>query len=110
MPRSHGSCHDIGRHVVSCSLLIILPVNVSRLPKRETIINPEYDFADDNEASNDKQADDQSMGDHEYSDGEGIQGPPPSAEFKSLWDFEKLEAVVYQKTTASQKSKHKDFR
>ena len=42
------------------------------------MINPDHDFADDNEASNDKQADEQSSGDHEDSDGDGIQGPPPS--------------------------------
>ena len=48
-------------------------------------MNHEYDFANnDNEASNDKQADEQSMGDHEDSDGEGIQGPPPQTEFKRL--------------------------
>ena len=41
------------------------------------MMNPEYDFADENEATNEKQADEQSTGDHEDSDGEGIQGPPP---------------------------------
>jgi hypothetical protein len=71
------------------------------------MMNPEYDFADDNEATNEQQADEQSTGDHEYSDGEGIQGPPPPTEFKRLlegWarDFEKLVAVVYQQTTASE--------
>ena len=51
------------------------------------MMNPEYDFADENEATNEKQADEQSTGDHEYnddSDGEGIQGPPPPTEFKRL--------------------------
>ena len=61
-------------------------------------MNPEYDFADDNEATNEQQADEQSTGDNEYSDGEGIQGPPPPTEFKRLlegWarDFEKLVAA-----------------
>ena len=72
------------------------------------MMNPEYDFADENEATNEKQADEQSTGDHEDSDdGEGIQGPPPPTEFKRLlegWarDFEKLVAMVYQQTTASE--------
>ena len=48
------------------------------------MMNPEYDFADENEATNEKQADEQSTGDHEDSDGEGIQGPPPPTEFKRL--------------------------
>ena len=69
-------------------------------------MNPEYDFADENEVTNEKQADEQSTGDHEDSDGEGIQGPPPT-EFKRLleeWarDFEKLAAVAYHQTTASE--------
>ena len=40
-------------------------------------MNPEYDFADENEVTNEKQADEQSTGDHEDSDEEGVQGPPP---------------------------------
>jgi hypothetical protein len=32
------------------------------------MMNPEYDFADENEAKNEKQADEQSTGDHEDSD------------------------------------------
>ena len=71
-------------------------------------MNPEYDFADENEVTNEKQADEQSTGDHEDSDEEGVQGPPPPTEFKRLleeWvrDFEKLEAVAaYHQATASE--------
>ena len=61
-------------------------------------MNP--DFADEPNTTNENQADDQSTGDHEDSDEEGVQGPPPPTEFKRLlgeWtkDFEKLEAVAY---------------
>jgi len=72
------------------------------------MMNPEYDFADGNEVTNEKQADEQSTGDHEDSDDEeGVHGPPPPTEFKRLleeWarDFEKLEAEVYHQTTASE--------
>ena len=49
------------------------------------MMNPEYDFADEHDATNEKQAeDDQSTGDHEDSDEEGVQGPPPPTEFKRL--------------------------
>ncbi len=70
-------------------------------------MNPEYDFADEQYATNEKQADDQSTGDHEDSDEEGVQGPPPPTEFKRLleeWtrDFKKLEAVAYHKVAASE--------
>ena len=60
------------------------------------------------DATNERQADDQSTGDHENSDDEGVQGPPPPPiEFKRLleeWarDFEKLEAVAYHKAAASE--------
>ena len=47
-------------------------------------MNPEYDFADENEVTNEKQADEQSTGDHEDSDEEGVQGPPPPTKFKRL--------------------------
>ena len=72
------------------------------------MMNPEYDFADEHDATNEKQADDPSTGDHEDSDEEGVQGPPPPTEFKRLleeWasrDFEKLEAVAYHKAAASE--------
>ena len=71
------------------------------------MLNAEYDFADENENTNEKTVDEQSTGDHEDSDGEGIQGPPRPAEFKRLlevWakDFEKLEAANYQQTTAAE--------
>ena len=70
-------------------------------------MNPEYDFADDNKVTNEKQADEQSTGDHEDSEEEGVQGPPPPTEFKRLmeeWarDFEKLEAVAYHQANASE--------
>jgi hypothetical protein len=70
-------------------------------------MNPEYDFADEPNATNEKQADDQSTGDHEDSDEEGVQGPPPPTEFKRLlgeWakDLEKLEAVAYHQAAASE--------
>ena len=70
-------------------------------------MNPEYDFADEPNVTNENQADDQSTGDHEDSDEEGVQGPPPPTEFKRLleeWakDFEKLEAAVaYHQAAAS---------
>ena len=62
-------------------------------------MNPEYDFADEPNATNEKQADDQSTGDHEDSDEEGVQGPPPPTEFKRLlgeWakDLEKLSSRI----------------
>ena len=71
------------------------------------MMNPEYDFADESDTTNEKQADDQSTGDHEDSDEEGVQGPPSPTEFKRLleeWarDFEKLEAVAYHKAAASE--------
>jgi hypothetical protein len=58
------------------------------------------------DTTNEKQADDQSTGDHEDSDEEGVQDPPPPTEFKRLleeWarDFEKLEAVAYHKAAVS---------
>ena len=70
-------------------------------------MNAEYDFADENENTTEKPADEQSTSDHEDSDGEGIQGPPPPTEFKRLlevWakDIEKLEAVSYHQTTAAE--------
>jgi hypothetical protein len=70
-------------------------------------MNPEYDFADEPNATNEKRADDQSTGDHEDSDEEGVQGPPPPTEFKRLlgeWakDLEKLEAVAYHQAAASE--------
>ncbi len=72
-------------------------------------MNPEYDFADEPDATNEKQADDQSTGDHEDSDEKGVQGPPPPTEFKRLlgeWakDFEKLEAVAYNQAAASKET------
>jgi hypothetical protein len=71
------------------------------------MMNPEYDFVDKHDATNEKQADDESTGDHEDSDEEGFQGPPPPTEFKRLleeWarDFAKLEAVAYHKAAASE--------
>jgi hypothetical protein len=36
-------------------------------------MNPEYDFADEPNVTNENQADDQSTGDHEDSDEEGVQ-------------------------------------
>ena len=79
------------------------PVKASRLPKQKN----DEPRVDEPEATNEKQADDQSTGDHEDSDEEGVQGPPPPTEFKRLleeWarDFEKLEAVAYHKATASE--------
>ena len=79
------------------------------------MMNPEYDFADGNEVTNEKQADEQSTGDHEDSDGEGLQGPPPPTEFKRLleeWarDFENglpSNDCIYRKISPG--SKHNDF-
>jgi hypothetical protein len=91
---------------ISCSLLIIFQSKL-RVCLIEKMMNPEYDFADEHEATNEKQADDQFTGDHEDSDEEDVKGPPPPTEFKRLleeWarDFEKLEAVAYHKATASE--------
>jgi hypothetical protein len=106
-------CHDAIRHAttqrprgdenISCSLLIIFQSKL-RVCQIRKMMNPEYDFADEPEATNEKQADDQSTGDH--SDEEGVQGPPPPTEFKRLlgeWakDFEKLEAVAYHHRAAA---------
>ena len=79
--------YDIPRHRVprgdkniSCSLLIIF-----QSKKRRVCLKKNDDFADDNEVTNEKQADEQSTGDHEDSDEEGVQGPPhPTDEFKRL--------------------------
>ena len=47
-------------------------------------MNAEYDFADEKENTNENPVDEQSTGDHDDSDGDGIQGPPPPTEFKRL--------------------------
>ena len=70
-------------------------------------MNPEYDFADEHDATIEKQADDPSTGDHEESDDDGFQGPSPLTEFKRLlevWakDFERMEAAIYQQTAVAE--------
>ena len=69
-------------------------------------MSAEYDFADEKENTNEIPVDEQSTGDHEDSDGDGIQGPPPPTEFKRLlevWakDFERMEAAIYQQQAAA---------
>ena len=56
-----------------------------RVCLNRNMMNAEYDFAEENEATNEKQADEQSTGDHEDSDGEGIQGPLPQPSSKDCW-------------------------
>ena len=81
------------------------------------MMNPEYDFADENEVTNEKQADEQSTGDHEDSDGEGIQGPPPQPSSKDCWrcglgisrNWEQWLTVKRLHRKTSPGSKHNDF-
>jgi hypothetical protein len=106
VPRGEKNMAPRGDKNISCSLLIIFQSKL-RVSLNRKMMNPGYDFADEPEATNEKQADDQSTGDHEDSDEEGVQGPPSPTEFKRLleeWarDFEKLEAVAYHKATASE--------
>ena len=70
------------------------------------MMNAEYDFADEKENTNENPVDEQSTGDHEDSDGDGIQGSPPPTEFKRLlevWakEFERMEAAIYQQQAAA---------
>ena len=70
------------------------------------MMSAEFDFADEKENTNEIPVDEQSTGDNEDSDGDGIQGPPPPTEFKRLlevWakDFERMEAAIYQQQAAA---------
>ena len=67
VPRGEKNMAPRGDKNISCSLLIIFQSKLRVCLKRK-MMNPEYDFADENEAKNEKQADEQSTGDHEDSD------------------------------------------
>ena len=75
------------------------------------MMNAEYDFADENENTNEKPADEQSTGDHEDSDGEGIQSPPPPTELKRLLEVwaKELSYIKQLRQKTYPESKHNDF-